>query len=139
MKELYENVKKIFNKQIVRFMLVGALNTLVSYIAYIIFIFASSGNYILANIAGFISGTVNAYLGNSKYVFYQREKKINVIQILKTFLSYGATCAINTYLLYVIVNYFNVSVLVAPVVNSGIIFILNYILNKFWVYRKKEN
>lgn len=138
MKELYKKLKTVLNRQIVRFMIVGALNTLASYIAYLIVIFISDENYILANIAGFIAGTINAYLGNSKYVFRQREKKADIKHVMKTFLSYGSTCMINTSLLYVLINYLNISVLIAPVINSGIIFILNFILNKFWVYRSKE-
>lgn len=137
MKKILKNVKELFDFQLIRFMMIGAVNTLVSYIAYLLVFYLTSGNYIIANIAGFIAGTVNAYFGNSKFVF--KQKKFELIHALKTFLSYGATCAVNTGLLYVIVNFAKISAVVAPVLNSVLIFVLNFVLNKFWVYKKRED
>lgn len=138
LKKIKYAVREFFKNQFLRFALAGITNTLVSYVAYLLIIFFYDGNYILANIAGFISGTLNAYFWNSRFVFKQDKNRINVLHLIKTFLSYGMTCAINTGFLYIMINYLFVSAIIAPVVNSGITFALNYILNKLWVYRRKE-
>ena len=138
LKKIKYAIREVFKSQFLRFELAGITNTLVSYVAYLLIIFFYDGNYILANIAGFISGTLNAYFWNSRFVFKQDKNRINVLHLIKTFLSYGMTCAINTGFLYIMINYLFVSAIIAPVVNSGITFALNYILNKLWVYRRKE-
>ena len=135
MKKINELIKKITQNQLVRFMLVGVSNTIVSYIFYLIVFFLSQ-NYIAGNFVGFIASTLNAYLLNSKYVFAQREKKLDYKQLAKSFVSYGSTFLINTMLLYVLVNYLKIPAVIAPVVNAGLIFAFNFLLNKFWVYRK---
>lgn len=134
MKEL---IKKIKNKQIIRFIIVGASNTAVSYIAYLIVYFLTE-NYILSNAAGFVTGTLNAYIWNSRFVFGQDKGKINFLHLFKTFLSYGFTFLINTGLLFVLIDYLRISAVVAPIINAMIIFLLNYVLNKFWVFRRGE-
>lgn len=137
MNKVLNAIKKLSDRQIVRFVVVGASNTCVSYITYLIVFFLSNGRYIPANIAGFITGTLNAYIWNSRFVF-DREHSLNIAHLLKTFISYGATCLLNTALLWVLVEYFHVSGVVAPLINAALIFFLNFLLNKFWVYRKRE-
>lgn len=131
-------IKKIKDKftdiQFLRFALVGVSNTAVSYAAYLITIWLSSGRYILGNIMGFIVSTFNAYILNSKFVFKKRTDKINISHLLKTFLSYGITFFANTALLYMLVDVLDVSKLIAPLIDSAIIFSTNFVLNKFWVY-----
>ncbi len=135
MNNIISKLKKITETQLFGFMLVGVSNTLVSYIFYLIVIFLSK-NYIAGNFVGFIASTLNAYLLNSKYVFKQRENVLDYKQLAKSFVSYGSTFLINTVLLYGLVNYLKIPVVIAPVVNAGLIFAFNFLLNKFWVYRK---
>ena len=63
-KELWENI----GIQFVKFGLVGASNTVISLITYYIFVFLGL-NYLVANFLGFITGTLNAYYWNSRFVF----------------------------------------------------------------------
>lgn len=135
-------IKKLVNtanRQIIRFGLVGVLNTLVSYFSYLIVIWITSDMYILANTVGFITGTLNAYILNSRFVFKNEgSPSENTLHIVKTFFSYGATFLLNTGLLFVFVEYLHISKVIAPLVNSAIIFLLNFILNKFWVYKDQN-
>ena len=130
-------IQTIKNKYIIRFIIVGISNTAVSYITYLIF-YLLTGNYVLSNAAGFIIGTLNAYIWNSRFVFGQDKGKIDWLHLLKTFLSYGSTFLINTGLLCVLIDYCHISAVIAPMINAIIIFLLNYVLNKFWVYRRGE-
>lgn len=133
MKKLLVRLK---NKEIIRFMIAGASNTIVSYIAYLALFFVTK-NYIIANASGFVFGTISAYLWNSRFVF-EHEKTINLIKVVKSFVSYGSTFILNTVLLGFIINFFHISAVIAPLINTVLIFILNFILNKFWVFRKGE-
>lgn len=137
MKNIYARIRAFADKQIIRFMMVGVSNTVVSYAAYLIVMYVSSGNYIISNTAGFISGTFNAYLWNSKFVFKERKKSFNKWHILKTFMSYGITFMLNTGVLYMLINYIHIPALIAPLLNAALMFMVNFALNKFWVYGKK--
>ena len=73
-KNIIETIK---NKYIIRFIIVGISNTAVSYITYLIF-YLLTGNYVLSNAAGFIIGTLNAYIWNSRFVFGQDKERLQM-------------------------------------------------------------
>ena len=137
MKKIIELIKELTRKQLFRFMLVGVSNTIVSYVFYLIVFFLSQ-NYIAGNFAGFVTGTINAYFWNSKFVFAKRESKPDYKQLAKTFASYGATFLLSTGSLYLLINKVHINAVIAPIVNTVLIFVINFLLNKFWVYGKGE-
>lgn len=138
-KNILRKITAIADTQLIRFVLVGVSNTLISYVTYLIIIWINPDLYIAANIAGFITGTLNAYILNSRFVFKKKDSSgFNMKQFVKTFCSYGFTCLLNTLLLYILVEYMNISEIIAPLVDSVIIFLINFILNKFWVYNNGE-
>ena len=129
-------------KQFIKFGFVGALNTIISLTIYYLFIWIDDGYYIIGNVIGFIVSTLNAYLLNSKFVFSKKTKqnkarKFN--EIFKTFLSYGISLGLSTLLLYLEISIGKISEETAPIINLMITIPLNFCLNKFWVYKKKEN
>ncbi len=137
MKKIIELIKELTQKQLFRFMLVGVSNTIVSYVFYLIVFFLSK-NYIAGNFAGFVTGTINAYFWNSKFVFAERKNKPDYKQLAKTFASYGATFLLSTGSLYILINKLHINAVIAPIVNTVLIFVINFLLNKFWVYGKGE-
>jgi putative flippase GtrA len=56
-------------------------------------------------------------------------------RIGKTYLSYGATFLLSTVLLYLEVDVWQWSAVIAPVANLLITIPLNFLLNKFWAFK----
>ena len=121
-------------KQFMKFGMVGILNTFISIGIYYIFIFINNDLYIVGNTVGFFVSVLNAYYWNNKYVFEKTEKG-HIIPIIKTFMSYGVTFIISTFLLIVMVRYMNISKIIAPIINLVFTIPVNFLLNKFWAFR----
>lgn len=120
-------------KQFIKFGIVGLSNTFISLVIYYILIFFKI-NYIAANTFAFIVSVLNAYYWNNKFVF---RKSVNgsLRSLIKTFTSYGVTFVLGTMLLIIMINYLNISKVIAPILNLIITIPLNFLLNKFWAFK----
>lgn len=128
--------------QFVKFGIVGATNTAVSYSVNILVIYllsktGVSWDYIAGNIAGFIAGTIWSFIWNDRFVFKNRSSDENKGKILaKTFLIYGFTIIlVSNILSYVWINVFGISKYIAPIINLCISVPLNFVLNKYWAFK----
>ena len=120
-------------KQLVKFGIVGVSNTLISLLIYYVLIYFKV-NYIVANTVGFIVSVLNAYYWNNRYVF-KKSNEGNLRPMIKTFVSYGTTFVLSTILLVAMVDYLNISNIIAPILNLIITIPLNFLLNKFWTFK----
>ena len=84
---------------------------------------------------GFIVGVLNAYVWNSRYVFKNGENRDVIKSLTKVYASYGLTFALNTGLLFFMVNYLNISSYISPIINVFLIFPINFLLNKYWAFK----
>lgn len=123
--------------QFVQFCLVGLSSAVVMYISYFI-TWKLCGNYFVANGIGFVFSTTNSFFWNSRFVFHVETGWKNVVfSYLKTIALYAVTgLVLSNILLYFWVDVVQISELLAPVINVIIVTPLNYILNKFWAFRK---
>lgn len=121
--------------QFVKFGLVGVSNTLINLAVYyaVVLLFGVE-HYILANTLGFIISVINAYIWNSKFVFQKKGRKHGK-SFIKVFVSYGSTFLLGTGFLFVLVHYWNVSEMIAPIINLLLTIPLNFLLNKFWAFK----
>lgn len=129
-------IKKLFHKyeKFIKFAIVGFGNLFISLVTYYILVFFSV-NYQIANIGGFVTGSLNGYIWNRVWVF--KENKQNMTSIVKFYLTYLATWILSAILLYVWIELMNISDKIAPIVNVFITTPINYLLNKYWVFKKK--
>lgn len=119
--------------QFIKFGIVGVSNTLISLLIYYVLIYFNI-NYVIANTIGFVVSVLNAYYWNNKYVFNKSDKG-NLKPLIKTFTSYGITFVLSTVLLIIMVDYLNISQILAPILNLIITIPLNFMLNKFWAFK----
>lgn len=126
--KIYLNIK-----QFIMFGIVGVSNTLISLLTYYALIYIGI-NYIISNTVGFIISVLNAYYWNNRYVF-KKGNKSNIRAMAKTFVSYGITFVFSTVLLVVMIQYFKISKVIAPVLNLILTIPINFLLNKFWAFR----
>lgn len=149
--------------EIIKFGLVGVVNTLVSYTIYsVLFYFGTPP--LICNIPAFIISVLVSFLLNSKFVFKKDETKQERKWwqvLIKTYISYSFTglflaevltalwlniIHIEKYLGFAVELIANfglnmtadkIAGYLAPVLNLVISIPINFILNKFWAYRQK--
>lgn len=123
--------------QFIKFGIVGLSNTLVSLVVYYIFLWIDKDLYLLGNVAGWVVSVANAFYWNNKYVFADHKTGIwpTLKKMGKTYLSYGATFLLSTFLLYLEVDIWGWSFVVSPLINFLITIPLNFLLNKFWAFQ----
>ena len=117
----------------IKFSIVGFGNLIISLITYYILVYFSV-NYQIANIGGFITGSINGYIWNKIWVF--KNSKRDVISIIKLYLTYLSTWLLSALLLYIWVEKMKISDKIAPVINVFITTPINYLLNKYWVFKR---
>lgn len=123
--------------QFIKFGIVGVSNTLISLMVYYIVLWFNADWYLAGNVAGWVISVANAFFWNERYVFVQQQRdfRSTLKRIGKTYLSYGATFVLSTVLLYLEVDMWHWSAVIAPVVNLMITIPLNFLLNKFWAFK----
>ncbi|MBL7573690.1 GtrA family protein [Staphylococcus saccharolyticus] len=114
--------------EIIKFVIVGGINTLNYYIVYLFLLKLLNVNYLVSHIAGFIVSFIISYYLNCYFVY-------KVEPTLKKFLSFPLTQVINmgiqTVLLYVFVKWFHVSSEIAPFAGLVITIPITFILSKW--------
>lgn len=151
--------------QFVKFGMVGALNTILSYVIYNFCYYVLNSGVHTANLVGFIITVFIAYLLQSRFVFRQdesSEKRVWWKVLIKTYVSYSFTGLFLTELLLLLwLNVLNISqylggvcewlagfgisfqpedlaASLAPLLNMFVTVPTNFLINKFWAYRQKK-
>lgn len=134
--------------QFVKFGIVGVSNTLISYELYVIslmlfrkFEIFPGIDYIVAQVIQFLLSVLWSFYWNNKYVFELKsgEKRSIWKALLKTYVSYSFTgLFLSSILLVLWVQVCGISELVAPIINLLISVPLNFLINKFWAFKKTE-
>jgi len=118
--------------QFIKFGIVGVSNTLVALAVYYTLVYFGV-HYIPANVAGFVIGTLNSYYWNNKFVFNRSCGHLRAIA--KMYVCYSFTFLLGSGLLVLQIEYFKISEYIAPLVNIPITTIINFFINKFWVFK----
>ena len=136
---LIQKWKNIFI-QFIKFGIVGLINTILTYLIYFIAIRVGV-YYLVANFLAFVITVFISYLLNNRFVFVSRNSGSWkwIKGLIKVYISYASTTLLlSTLLLWVQVEIFGIWEELAPILNLFITVPLNFILNKFWVYKNKE-
>ncbi|MWJ33253.1 GtrA family protein [Saccharibacillus sp. WB 17] len=122
---------KLTNKEFLRFLISGGLNTLATYIIYLILL--NFLDYRVAYTISYVCGIFISYGLNVKFVF-----KTNVT--FKSFIQfpivYLVQYAINLLLLYVLVDYLYISEIIVPIISVIVTIPLSFLLSKFIIKTK---
>ena len=122
-----------------RYLIFGALTTLVNIVAYSILYYVFHINNATSNIIAWIIGATFAYITNKLYVF---NSKVNTkIELLKEILYfYGCrllTLVIDEAIMIVTVDKFGWNALLMKIIANIIVIILNFVFSKILVFKKK--
>ncbi len=151
-------------KQFLKFGLVGLSNTLISEVIYAVIV-CLKGHYLFASTTGFVLSIFNAYYWNNQYVFKEDEsleKRVWWKVLIKTFIAYLWGFLANLMLLVLWIDVMHIANYMTPVagllsrwgirfldaevlgnlfaegVNLVLILPMNYLVNKLWAFRQKN-
>jgi putative flippase GtrA len=120
-------------KQFINFGLVGFSNLLVAYSAYAILLLFGIHPQI-ANLFSFAVSVANAYLLNRFWVFRKSETS-RTSTPLKFIAVYGGNLGLGIVLLYLYTDVWHLNPYLAPFLSLPLTVPVNYLLNKYWVFR----
>jgi len=124
--------------QFIKFGIVGVINNVIYMIGYYAVIFINSSWYLLGCFSGLFISVLNSYFLNNRFVFKNdaNSLKEQLKKLGKTYISYGATFIVTQILLVCEIELFSVSEVIAPIINIFITIPFNFLLNKFWTFKK---
>ena len=127
-------IKKLFQKQEIRFLFVGVLNTIVGYGLYAVFLFFQI-HYLVANTLSTLLGVLHSYLWNRYFTFKSKEKAGK--EIVKFASVYFLSYFIGTLTLFGFKNILHMSPYIAGLLNLAITTFISYFGHKYFSFRRK--
>lgn len=124
------------NKEVINYLIVGGLTTVVSIVSYALFRFIIN-NYIACTVLSWITAVLFAYVTNRKFVFESKDKKI-ILEFIKFVSCRLLTLGSEILVMYILVDLLKLNDMISKVLVQFIIVILNYILSKIIVFKNKN-
>ena len=114
--------------EVIKFVIVGGMNTLNYYIVYLCLLKLLEVNYLVSHISGFIISFIISYYLNCYFVY-------KVTPTWRKFLKFPLTQVVNmgmqTLLLYIFVQCFGISSVIAPFAGLIITIPITFVLSKY--------
>ncbi len=123
--------KLAVNKQLLRYLTVGASNTVIGYLSFVL-LFALFSRDIVAIVGSNIVGVANSYVWNSRWTFQQSVYR--PWAIIKFVLLYTAIVVLNEGLLKV-TNADHIATYLAQLPALAITIVMGYVVQKYWVFK----
>nr|WP_253947847.1 GtrA family protein [Paenibacillus ehimensis] len=121
------------NKEFVKFIISGLVNTLATYVVYLLFLNIST--YTVSYSVSYFLGILLSYYLNSKFVFNER---MSTKKLIRYPIVYISQYLINTIGLYLLVN-FGISEKIAPIIIICITIPITFVLSKLIIKKKAED
>lgn len=128
-------------EEIIAYLIVGVLNTLVSWAAWFLcaYTFLDAEivwQNVLLSVISWVVGVVFGYVMNRKYVFKSKDPKI-----MKEFLQFSggrvSTWALDAVMMVLLVNVMHINEGFSKIFVSVLVMIGNYLISKLFVFKKK--
>ena len=135
---IYKSILTLYKKykEIINYLIVGGLTTIVSILSYIIFKLIIP-NYITCTVLSWIAAALFAYFANRIFVFNSKNK--NKIKECINFISCRLlTLGIEIAVMFLFVDLIKIPDLISKISVQFIIVVLNYIFSKLLVFKEKR-
>lgn len=137
--EKEREINKLFIKyrEIIVYLIVGGLTTVVSFFSYFLFSYVCSINYLVSNFLSWVCAVAFAYVTNKIWVFQNYNFQLSYItkECFSFVGSRVATLLIDMFIMFLMVSLLHTNDLVAKVVVQIVVTVLNYVFSKFLVFK----
>ncbi len=129
-------------KEVLNYLIFGVLTTVVNFVSYFLFARLIRIDEVISSGLSWFCSVLFAYVTNKLFVFESDTKTIKafLLEMGSFFLARvvsGILCDVGTFAL--MVKVFNINDIVAKIVTQIMVVILNYILSKFFIFKKNNN
>lgn len=127
--------------QFIKFGMVGGFNTVLTYVIVNVMFYVWGINEQIGNLTAFIITVFISYMVNSRFVFNETAGDQSFLKgLVKVYISYSITgLFITGALLYIEKNFLAIPLYIGSFANIFITIPINFVLNKFWAYRSKDD
>lgn len=136
-------MKKLCNKyiEIIRYLIIGGFTTVLSLVTYYLLIYTLFDPNVnvelqITNIISWVVSVTFAYFANRGFVFKTKEK-MSLKEGFNFYLSRVSTLLLDMLMMYVFVSVFKLNDKIIKFIIQIVIIILNYVLSKFIVFKKR--
>ena len=132
--ELYKKYKEIVN-----YIIFGVIATAINIGVFAILNLLLGENlYLISNILAIIASVLFQYFSNKFFVFERKtlSKKETFMEFVKFISARAVTAVLDMVIMFIGVSLLNVSEILMKVITNIIVVILNYVLSKFFVFKK---
>lgn len=130
---MIEHIRLLRQAQFSRFAVVGVMNTVVGYLAFVFALWLSGGISWIGVLSANVAGVSNSYLWNSRWTFQVKRKK-NYVVAIKFVSVYAFNMLINEALLQIL-HTEGLRLTIAQVPSLFITTFISYLAHKFWTFR----
>lgn len=123
-------------QQLIRFALVGIVNTVLDLGIYVYLIDATrffADHLIIAKMFSFLCGTVSSFLLN-RYWTFKKKTQLGLTEIVRFYLTVAGGLGLDLLSLSILLSVFHMNNVIAAIIATLIAFIWNFMLMKLWVY-----
>ncbi|WP_419174468.1 GtrA family protein [Desulfosediminicola sp.] len=123
--------------QLVRFAFIGALNTIIHYLIFILLFRALGFAMITASVIGYFSGMINSFILNRRWTF-----QLSGPGYGSEFIKFAAvnivSLGINILFLQMLVSFFDILPEISQVMAIIVALSVNFSGNKYWTFQHKS-
>lgn len=125
------------NKEIVLYFIFGVVTTLVNIFLFWILSDILKIYYLISNVWAWIGAVLVAFVTNKYWVFDSKswKKEIWILECLQFFGARFATGILDMFLMYLMVSRLGILKMIAKLVVTVLVIVLNYILSKIWIFK----
>lgn len=120
--------------KLIKFCIVGATNTIITLVFFYLFNKVLLLNYLLSTVVSYSIGTLNSYILNKQWTFYDKDKRI-LIQLIKFIAVNGISLAVNLIIMHLLVSKLYIDAFLSQIFATGFSTISNYLGSKLIVFR----
>ncbi len=132
-------IQKVKKTEYFKYLVAGGLTTIISILSFYLFITIGI-DYKVATVLSFLISATFAFFSNKIYVFEHKSSRLSaVFKDFSLFMfSRLFTLAIDFFGMILLVQFVKMTPMVSKILLNIVIFILNYIISKIFIFRKKE-
>lgn len=134
-------LEKFYNKneEFIKYCVVSTVCTGILYLVFFIVDYITNGNYLIANFLSYtISFAILFIFDQRIFKSIPRRKKDKLTQLTSFVIVRVIGFPIDSFVLYILINKFNIKNMIAKILASLIMFMYNYITNKLFVFKKSK-
>jgi putative flippase GtrA len=120
-------------KKFIKFCFVGISNTAVTFCTFYILSEIFALNYLFSSFIGYVLGVVNSFILNKTWTFHDKNSRF-ILQFIRFSIVNTISLGINLTIMYVCVEKFFISSIMAQVIATGFTTIVNYLGSRALVF-----